>query len=104
MTKKFAVLLALIAMVSAVKADPSAGAIRPACQAFIDGSATDLDRFQCMGPILALTMDGCIPRDETMGKVVLVILQYIDGQRARLNEDFKKLALEAIRNTWPCQR
>jgi hypothetical protein len=33
---------------------------------------------------------------------VRIVLQYIDARPARLNENFNKLAAEALRQAWPC--
>jgi hypothetical protein len=32
------------------------------------------------------------------------VVQYIDSQPARLQEDFVLLATEALRKIWPCKR
>jgi hypothetical protein len=39
-----------------------------------------------------------------LGQIGRVVVQYIDNHPARMHEDFKKLALEAMRAAWPCQR
>ena len=31
-----------------------------------------------------------------------IVVQYIDGQPARIHEDFNNFALEALRANWPC--
>jgi hypothetical protein len=33
-----------------------------------------------------------------------VVVFYLNNQPARLHEDFRKLALEAMRNAFPCNR
>ena len=33
-----------------------------------------------------------------------IVVQYIDGQPARIHEDFNNFALEALRANWPCSR
>src|SRR4029453_7323527 len=46
----------------------------------------------------------CLPREVTDEQIVRVVVQYIDSQPARLQEDFVRLATEALRKTWPCKR
>jgi hypothetical protein len=44
----------------------------------------------------------CPPSDATLKQTVQVVLKYIDERPERMNESFKKLAIEAIREAWPC--
>jgi Rap1a immunity proteins len=37
-------------------------------------------------------------------QIVLVVLKYIDARPARLNEDFRLLAAEALVAAWPCKK
>jgi len=39
----------------------------------------------------------------TRGQTVQVVMAYIDSRPARLHESFYALALEALRNAWPCR-
>jgi hypothetical protein len=43
----------------------------------------------------------CPPSDATLKQTVQVV-KYIDARSERMNESFKKLAIEAIRDAWPC--
>ena len=36
-------------------------------------------------------------------QTVRVVVQYIDSRPERMHEDFKKLALEAMKAAWPCK-
>ena len=44
----------------------------------------------------------CPPGGSTLEQWIAVVVQYIDSRPARLNEDFFKLAQEALRAAWPC--
>ena len=44
----------------------------------------------------------CPPSDATLKQTVQVVIKYIDERPERMNESFKKLAIEAIRDAWPC--
>jgi hypothetical protein len=45
----------------------------------------------------------CTPEGVTQGQILQVVIQYIDAQPARMHEDFRKLALEAMNAAWPCK-
>jgi hypothetical protein len=44
-----------------------------------------------------------IPDGVTTGQEVRVVIAYIDARPARMHEDFRSLALEALRAAWPCK-
>ena len=44
----------------------------------------------------------CPPSDATLKQTVQVVIKYINERPERMNESFKKLAIEAIREPWPC--
>ena len=44
----------------------------------------------------------CLPPDTTSQQATSIVVQYIDGQPARTDEDFRSLAIEALRANWPC--
>jgi Rap1a immunity proteins len=49
--------------------------------------------------------DSCIPFGSvTQDQMVRVVVQYIDSRPTRMHEAFGKLALEAMRDGWPCKR
>jgi hypothetical protein len=61
---------------------------------------------KCVGAVDAVMDYGdgiCPPRGSKMGQGVRVVVTYIDSKPARLHENFNKLALEALRNAWPCR-
>jgi len=46
----------------------------------------------------------CKPENVTDQQSVRVVVAYIDARPNRLHEDFRSLAVEALREAWPCQR
>jgi hypothetical protein len=43
----------------------------------------------------------CAPDGVTLAQQVRVVVQYIDERPARMNENFKLLAVEAFQAAWP---
>jgi hypothetical protein len=61
----------------------------------------------CAGIVLGLSFMGrpygiCVPGGTTAQQVASIVVQYIDGQPARIHEDFNLFAVEALRANWPC--
>ena len=61
----------------------------------------------CAGIVVGLSFMGqpygiCVPAGTTSQQVTSIVVQYIDGQPARIQEDFNNFALEALRANWPC--
>jgi Rap1a immunity proteins len=60
----------------------------------------------CLGIIVGLSYLGrsdgtiCLPVGMTREQAVRVVVQYIDGQPARMNENFVPLAIEALQAAW----
>jgi hypothetical protein len=46
----------------------------------------------------------CIPGPVTRVQMVRVVVAYIDARPARMHEDIRGLALEALLKAWPCKR
>ena len=44
----------------------------------------------------------CAPEDATNSQLMQVVLGYIEMRPQRMNEEFMKLVLEALRSAWPC--
>jgi hypothetical protein len=89
----------------------SANAVVPGCR-FFDGSTTSKNpRFDpfgqgyCVGLLNGLDYDGvrCRPPEIAWGQLVRVVLKYIDIRPERMHEDFRVLAIEAMKTAWPCQ-
>jgi hypothetical protein len=61
----------------------------------------------CAGIVIGLEFMGeihgiCVPPNTTSQQATSVVVQYIDGQPARTDEDFRSFAVEALRANWPC--
>jgi hypothetical protein len=61
----------------------------------------------CAGIVVGLSFMGelhgiCVPPDTTSQQATNVVVQYIDGRPARIDEDFRSFAVEALRASWPC--
>ena len=61
----------------------------------------------CAGIVFGLSFMGqpygiCVPAGTTSQQATSIIVQYIDGQPARIQEDFNSFAVEALRANWPC--
>jgi len=61
----------------------------------------------CAGIVVGLSFMGqphgiCVPAGTSSQQATSVVVQYIDGQPARIHEDFNRFAVEALRSYWPC--
>ncbi len=88
----------------------SANFVMPGCRAYLAEVVPPEHRFAaafCTGRIkkfVSMSPDICVPQDVTVGQEVRVVVKYIDDRPARLHEDFRDLALEALRAAWPCKK
>jgi Rap1a immunity proteins len=86
----------------------SANEVMPGCRPLVTNSQRkSWDTPFCAGLISALAhmhVDSCLPREVTQGQIARVVVQYIDNRPARMHEDFRDLALEAMKAAWPCPR
>jgi hypothetical protein len=60
----------------------------------------------CIGEITGIgyaAKDLCIPANVTLEQMNRVVVKYIDDRPARLNENFVKLAHEALKEAFPCK-
>jgi hypothetical protein len=63
----------------------------------------------CAGIVVGLSSMGepydiCVPAGTSAQQTTSVVVQYIDGQPARIHEDFHLFAAEALRANWPCSQ
>jgi Rap1a immunity proteins len=61
----------------------------------------------CEGVVVGLSFMGqpygiYVPAGTTSQHATSIVVQYIDGQPARIHEDFNCFAVEALRANWPC--
>src|SRR6516164_3499569 len=91
----------------------SANYLMPACRNWITfaGDRQGIDEALCAGIIsgLAYTVkflppdsSSCTPEGVTIGEMVRVVVAYIERRPERMHEDFRKLAVEAWHEAWPC--
>ena len=93
----------------------SANQILPACQKFL--AATDpgsaVRQGECAGIIEGLSYmadllppdrSSCRPQAVIHGQMIRVVVAYIERRPQRMHESFKRLALEALHDAWPCKR
>jgi hypothetical protein len=121
--------LALTVTGAAAEDRNSANYIMQGCRDVVTGKRAPLtvtDSARCMGIIEGISFMGgmvklglefgpmpdprwqglvCldIPDGVTTGQMVRVVVAYIDAQLARMHEEFNLLALEALRDAWPCK-
>jgi Rap1a immunity proteins len=89
----------------------SANYYMPGCRHFVFYTkGNDFLDGVCAGSIGTLLTFGrvflgfCRPPEATTGQAVQVVVQYIDARPARMHENFQSLAVEALRDAWPCQK
>ena len=94
----------------------SAKFLVPACQRFValsdgDTLVSALHQGVCVGIIegigyvsgsLPPGLRSCLPEGVTQEQMVGVIVSYIKRRPERMHEDFRELAIEAMREAWPC--
>jgi hypothetical protein len=87
----------------------SANYLMPACRELLNPNSNvrAYDQGTCAGLITGLSyldINSCKPSGVTRGQTYRVVVQYIDSRPARMHEDFRDLALEAMKAAWPCKR
>jgi hypothetical protein len=87
----------------------TAAGVMPGCRNFLTGDDTSLlVQGMCFGEVTALfeTFAGkCAPPNVAGEQLMRTVVEYIDNQpRARLNEPFNHLAIEAMMKAWPCKQ
>lgn len=92
------------------KLDYSANAALPGCvdAAQASNGGTSFAAGYCLGMVRSLsTVSGafkaCLPTGVTGGQTVRVVVAFINRHPARMHEPFEGLAIEAIREAWPCR-
>jgi hypothetical protein len=85
----------------------SAASIVPGCRSSTsaDDSSRAFEEGVCIGLLKGLyylSTGACIPPAVTMGEIARIVVRYVDDHPARQQEDFREIALEALRAAWPC--
>ena len=90
----------------------SADYLMSGCRAFLQPSSPSpvftvmLLTAECNGVIEGLIYARttvCLPEGATSAQAIRVVVEYIDDRPARLHENFKALALEALQAVFPCK-
>jgi hypothetical protein len=110
-----AVILLSCGVAVAGPSQPSASYFMPGCRDAaslitfsVQESEEEVARMNfCAGVVVGLSFMGelhgiCVPPDTTSDQTTSIVVQYIDGQPARTDEDFRSFAIEALRANWPC--
>jgi hypothetical protein len=92
----------------------SANANLPGCKAILRGKLLSTDPLvypmgRCGGILIGLGYathhyGACVPDNATIGQIARIVVTYIERQPERWHEDFRALALEAMRDAWPCKQ
>jgi Rap1a immunity proteins len=105
--------LPIILWAGSAGAQGSANEVMPGCRGMIgaaSGAGTS-DMAACLAVVTTLRNVGtffagnvryCVPLEVTNEQAVRVVVTYVDRIPARMHEPFLKLALEALRTSWPC--
>ena len=88
----------------------SADFAMPGCRNYVSQNAREGDAFKkgfCLGLVSSLgymNKDICLLPGVTQPQAIRVVVEYIDARPSRLHEDFRKLAVEALKAAWPCEK
>jgi hypothetical protein len=87
-----------------------------ACRVFVDGSSGDSDAARAAGscegmietamvfsPNMPADVRACAPAQGSVLESAKVLLRYLDKNPARLSEAGITVAIEALRDAWPCE-
>jgi hypothetical protein len=112
-----ALIAAMMLNCGAAFAEPdqaSANFMMPSCRDVVSGFISKKPDFFtagiCTGIIVGVVFTGavfnriCLPNGVIPKQEVAVVVQYIDERPARMHEDFKVLAIEALVAAWPCKK
>jgi hypothetical protein len=93
----------------------SANTVLPGCKAMIEGremgrkdeglcgGALSALVFMSSGPALPAWACLNVPSTATVAQGARVVVRYIEARPQRMHENFNGLALEALREAWPCR-
>jgi hypothetical protein len=94
----------------------SANSVIPGCKVLIEGrNSGRQDVGYCVGALSALVFMSSgpalpawaclnVPTTATVEQGARVVIRYIDARPQRMHENFNGLALEALRDAWPCRK
>jgi hypothetical protein len=84
----------------------SANSYLPGCEAALRGEA-NLAAGRCIGVMEGLAVLGplnvfCAPDTTSTSQWMRVVLKFIKDRPERMHQDFRVLAVEALKEAWPC--
>lgn len=88
----------------------SAHDLMPGCRAYLRNNISIEDYFaakycaQIIDGLLGPEPGICPPASSAQQQAASAVVKYIDARPARVQESFQKLAREALRAAFPCQR
>ncbi len=109
----FVAVLALNCGVAWAADTASADDMMPGCRGWLEKTTADAEPLDILVQGLCVGLVGgvgyaapgvCAPPDSTNEQALRIVVQYIDARPTRRREAFLKLALEALRRAWPCNR
>jgi hypothetical protein len=56
-----------------------------------------------VGPLLPPRLQFCPPMASSASQLARVVVQYVEANPSRMNDDFRQLTLEAFHDAWPCK-
>ncbi len=98
-------------------ADTSANAVYSGCKAFAQGQPTTNAQLAMLGNFCSGVLHGlagvsqyvtppewhsCTPPNSDAAQLARVVIRFLDEHPERMHEDFRRLALEAFHQAWPC--
>ena len=108
-----AVFLSASAASAVEDATLSADRMLPACRAFVaERAPREIDGVfaagRCIGLMQGLgfasrLLGACPPDEVTVAQRARVAVTYVEARPDRMHEDFRALAVEAMREAWPCK-
>jgi Rap1a immunity proteins len=112
-TLLFAGTCCVCATLSGAQAEVGLGRdVLPMCKKALVDPATNWETGVCLGSIKTLVDVGrnglgpalrfCIPPQAPLASAMGVVVTYVGARPERLNEPFARLAIDAMREAWPC--
>src|SRR5690242_18967307 len=87
--------------------DDEARSVTAGCHEALKDKAQTFEAGMCLGilkGLLYLSNDICIPPGTSLGRMADIVAQYLDCHAGKVDDDFQKAGLEAMRYAWPCGR
>jgi hypothetical protein len=109
--KGLAAAVFVLAQLSVASAQSGNDMLTP-CKQFVNGEAFGFREGLCAGAVTSLNFISsiyppqhrfCAPVEVTNNQLVRVVVAFMEANPARLHEDYRSLAMQALRQAWPCK-